>query len=689
MTRADEGPMINAGRDANHNAIANGENAVAVTVTVAGNVVMNPSNKPDFQPELNIPQPEESEDIRFLFFSDRLNFLGREDSVVQLRAFLDRPEKFLWWGIFGPGGIGKTRLAFELCRTLSDEGQWEAGFLSADTTPSTPAKSGDSLAPWESWQPKKPTLIVADYVAERARFLGALTYRLAKRRRKGEIDHPVRLLLLERDAKGPWEKAFQEDHWDTRAIQNEARHGAPMTLHSLGDDALWAIIRRMSKDKAKDRNDLLAQLHTIDSQGRPLFAAFLGDAIGQSAAPRQWDRDALLSNVLERNREKFWEPAGVTEADKNWLCLATLTGRAYGSWLGNPEQALPAFPEPLPTADDQDLIRRYNAMTGAPPTAVDGDTEFGSLQPDPLGEYFVLHRLTSGMDCYWRPRLTLWLETAWRLDPGGTAVFLTHLWEDFSENQRRPIDLFYTKPKNSNIEKNINWIILENDRGVFLKNRKNYETAIKIFDNILKLFGDTVEIQLREHVAFSFLYKGMILGKLGRAEEAIAVYDDLLNRFADETKPPLREQTAFALNSKGITLEQLNRVEEAIVVYDDLLNRFAGATEPTLREQMAEALLNKGIALGKLDRAEEAIVGYDDLLNRFAETEDYPVAEQVAMALLCKGSALVKLSRDEAAIAAYDDLLNRFADAEDPALRELVAEARANKAALLGKLGRG
>jgi hypothetical protein len=93
----------------------------------------------------------------------RIKLKGREKAFDDLTTFVRSPGQFKWWLMVGPGGVGKSRLALELCLTL--RGQQTAAFLSKDST----------FADWADWQPRFPTLIVVDYVAQRAEQIGGIT----------------------------------------------------------------------------------------------------------------------------------------------------------------------------------------------------------------------------------------------------------------------------------------------------------------------------------------------------------------------------------------------------------------------------------------------------------------------------------------------------------------------------------
>ena len=100
----------------------------------------------------------------------------------------DMPWSFKAYAAFG--GVGKTRLAVELCRTLAQKHGWEAGFLDPkNSEPITLGEEGDGKG-------AKPLLIVVDYAGDvrKVPLLRTLIVQLPTCRRP-----KVRLLMLERD----------------------------------------------------------------------------------------------------------------------------------------------------------------------------------------------------------------------------------------------------------------------------------------------------------------------------------------------------------------------------------------------------------------------------------------------------------------------------------------------------------
>ena len=120
--------------------------------------------------ELAIPSAESPGAI-LSFASTQLARVRRDEELAELEDFLGSGQWFTWWLWTGPAGAGKSRLAVELCRQATVAG-WDAGFLREPGQ----ERLGDLQA-------LVPTLVVVDYAAQRAAWLGEATVRLARRGR--------------------------------------------------------------------------------------------------------------------------------------------------------------------------------------------------------------------------------------------------------------------------------------------------------------------------------------------------------------------------------------------------------------------------------------------------------------------------------------------------------------------------
>ncbi len=125
-------------------------------------------------------------------------FHGRDQELANLRewALSESPAQVRLYT--GAGGMGKTRLALEICRQLQSDG-WATGFLAPDP----------SRTPEDVWQDlralDKPTLIVVDYAESRHEILVPLFRRMYQ-----AAGGRIRLILLARGALDWWQQLQRE-----------------------------------------------------------------------------------------------------------------------------------------------------------------------------------------------------------------------------------------------------------------------------------------------------------------------------------------------------------------------------------------------------------------------------------------------------------------------------------------------
>jgi pimeloyl-ACP methyl ester carboxylesterase len=361
-------------------------------------------------PLLSLPFLPSMELTRFTFSARSLPFIGREAEQRTLADFLDVSDQmFRWMVMSGSGGVGKSRLALELCRAVRDE--WHAGFL----------QDGEADPVWGKWQPLMPTLIVIDAAARDVERTGKVLRALAGRGPAygtARLAAPVRALLIERIGEGEWLKKLMGD--ETKKKQLELARAPNLALTTIDDP--WPIFEYVLKEKGKplpDKAETLAALAAIDSERRPQFAHFMADAIARGVDIRHLDAARLLEEVIEHGRESYWKPAGATAMDERLLAVATMAG-------GLPVSAVKAVKdELLPSWNIDHHPKVFLAMTGR-----SSGQNIAPLEPDIVGEHFALACLAwDGFPNPVQDRTRL-CELGWRLNPLGMAQFMLRAHRD-------------------------------------------------------------------------------------------------------------------------------------------------------------------------------------------------------------------------------------------------------------------
>jgi len=367
--------------------------------------------------------------LRFSPRNTGIPFVGRKSEIAALHQFLDAEMHFAWWLIVAAGGAGKTRLAREFCQRAHLRG-WRAGFL--------PNYFAADLAGLENWDPEFPTLIVADYVQKRATEIRKLAARLG--RRSGRLGRPpIRLLLIERSAGKAFEKVFYGSDQSDRSVILAARYQEePLKMTDLSEDELWSIVkncpwRQDGKQLTLGRKKFAARLSKLDQRRRVLIGMILADAIATGVdRGRFTGLEEELRDLLRRDRDHLW-PAelcvsgrsiGDTDADVA-IAFATMV-----DGLGPPEMKMIERErgEALPT----NLLPFCAEAIGKPLRQA---PVLGRMEPDLLGEFFVLETLSADPDNpFASPQHDWMIGAAWRARGRAMQDFVVRARQSFPQH---------------------------------------------------------------------------------------------------------------------------------------------------------------------------------------------------------------------------------------------------------------
>jgi tetratricopeptide (TPR) repeat protein len=359
--------------------------------------------------ELIIP---ESADGILSFASSALARVGRDSELAELEAFLGSERPFAWWLWTGPAGAGKSRLAVELCRAVS--GPWHAGFLRETD------QSGLG-----SLQPVWPTLVVVDYASARSAWLSDALLRLSQR----NCGERVRVLVLERDASGPWWETVQRNHrHEESRLIDAASYAKPRELGGLAREEIRALVKEVTGSagavlSSTDVEDIADHAARIDPAGRPLFVVIAAldwlDGNGVGAG-----RDPVLRRLLKRldaqMAERLAGSALAPGSARNLRTFATSLGGVSAEEYDRVLQRLEPPPGLLPGAFDD-----YQA--------VPLDDLIDGVRPDILGELYVLDRLAEG-GAEHHAAVTL-LRLGWRANPDAYHAFVERAVADHREHE--------------------------------------------------------------------------------------------------------------------------------------------------------------------------------------------------------------------------------------------------------------
>ena len=369
---------------------------------------------------------------RFSYKAELVPFAGRGNELNVLNAFLgDAHIAFRWWAITGPGGSGKSRLAYEFQKRLPPD--WAVHYMDSS-----------DYADLSSLTAKltQKTLLIADYVQENAKAIGKWMEQLNERNRS----LPIRVLLVERESNmneigSGWTKQLYTDVHHEQKLKNTCYQGNFLTLKPLSDNDLLDIIEnyalalrqndghtnRMLPDAIKQM--LLRKLKSIDPVlCRPLYALFLTDAYVVGSNPEQWDRNDVLVYITtrERTRLKFNIKHTLGKEDEK-LYAACLYLYSMATVL----QDVPLDELQALCPNTWDSIQRKAECFASPEVMLEqiglaADGTVFALRPDLIGEYFVCTWL---YDCPHEAQR--FLSSVWQR-PAPTTVFFDRIFHDYS-----------------------------------------------------------------------------------------------------------------------------------------------------------------------------------------------------------------------------------------------------------------
>jgi tetratricopeptide (TPR) repeat protein len=366
---------------------------------------------------------EKGSAIWLTYFKQHSDLIGRDAQLNRLDEFYDQETMFSWWAISGAGGIGKSRLALE--SIARHDYLWDAGFLHASKL-----DVPDAL---HKWMPLQPTIIVIDYAASYSKQIANWLDHIIQH--KDDYLCPVRILILEREFKN---QAWWE-HLTTGSSAALVRKNAfytqsdPLELMSLNKtDQQTALASFLSSldacDKLPEKDSVIWEtIHELTTKGSPLFLGMVAIALAYNSFSdiRQWQHLDLLDNIYSREKQAWQRHLAdlskqQQEQTINLLAFSTFIGGF--DWDNHKEESIQTLLacELIDSKRDITKVRqRMTLLTGH---------EAGYLQPDLIGEYFLLHHDLFEDDDV--------LKRAFLLAPNGTLQSLSRCAADYSENKK-------------------------------------------------------------------------------------------------------------------------------------------------------------------------------------------------------------------------------------------------------------
>ncbi len=286
----------------------------------------------------------------------------------------------------GAGGMGKTRLALELCQRLRADG-WQAGLVEPERPPE------------ETWRDLVeiggPRLLIVDYAETRRPLLVPLLREIYQ----GEDDAPIRVLLLARAALDWWEQLKTEGDGVGELLSGPATRWYTLQPLALSSEdraesyriATEAFADQLDKQAPDDMPDDLDAEHYRRALLLHMRALATIDGVHLK---REDGEDGVLDYVLDRER-RFWQKLAVErELAKD---VATGIGRAMaaitlGGGVDGEEQAVLAMRGLAFFKDEKENVLTRVAWL-LRETYPGENRWIEPVMPDLLGEHLIMREM--------------------------------------------------------------------------------------------------------------------------------------------------------------------------------------------------------------------------------------------------------------------------------------------------------
>lgn len=602
-------------------------------------------------------------------------FIGREPVMADLWAWMEKDQPVSVRVLTARGGGGKTRLALELCDKATER-DWFAGFVTDRELQRFLAQQ--NLSTW-GWN--RPTLIVLDYAASRARLLHEWLVELADN--AGDSGHPLRLLLLERHADpsmGWWLEAFGRGGGDADAVRlllDPA--GGPFTLPTVGASERRAIFGAALKQvgstlQPPETPDFERRLAELSWGGEPLFLIMAGLTAARAGLAHVLalsPTDVVLE-VARHELHRIREIGKGRGNDGGFLAhMAAYVTLCQGLSRSQTEEAIAEEKRALRYDSAGDPSRIYEALYDALPGE---GANVAPVLPDLLGEAVTLLALGDGDSQKTEDAV------ARAAALGGDRVIsaVVRTADDFGSVRNEVLGWLTRLAKEGGGDNDAIVRIVDELPHQTLALR---EAAVELTAALVERFRQKEQ---KELLAASLIHLSIRLGAVGdreaaleRGDEAVLLYRALSSENPEVFRPNLAlslNNLASRLSAMGRREEALEAGQEAVLLYRDL----ASARPGFLRSDLAMALTTLAPLLSEVGRREEAVkVGqeavflYRDLASAHPEVFRSDLAmslSNLALWLVALGSRKEALEAGQEAVFLFRDLASERPEAFRPNL---------------------
>ena len=332
------------------------------------------------------------------YLNKSIHFQGRSDDLKYLDSLLSAKDSFLFAVITGGGGAGKSKLLnhFRLRETSNLE--WKIVF--------PPHRYIEQfLKQHKEWKHPKNLLIIIDYAGEIPKIVGEWINLLQhSEKRPGKM----RIVILERQGITVDKNGVKlVPHWYQQMAKSGGHNfetllyqGRFYPLEPMEPAELFLLIDNLADNKGRgislEEKEAIfkraVEMGAPDNIYRfttPLMIILLTDAFFDGEIQKILNPSNLMMYVIDKH-QKYWKDTICSGSDPLFTSLEKLV--VYATATGNWD--LKPLPEPL-ARDSATLLDSRNrtdlrSMLSGVSENSNPEMYLPPLEPDPVGEYFVL-----------------------------------------------------------------------------------------------------------------------------------------------------------------------------------------------------------------------------------------------------------------------------------------------------------
>ena len=361
--------------------------------------------------------------------SQMVKLYGRDSQLALLNEFLDSSSNYSFCVITGPGGIGKSKLAFSFMQQQKKyRTDWNMCFVNNSIL--------SKMAICKQWNHRSNTLLIVDYAASAAELLHEIFVKIADNEIR--FNYKLRVILLDRvgmtrkNDSNTNEVLVEFPYWYTNVVNPQTRDVYPdaehiskylfadfIELEGLSEEDYRNLIsdyvismhkRKTNKDKhlitclepeqITEIIDFSKRSSNSHLNSRPLYIMLATDAIINGRDISRWGATQMMQYIYDRDR-KQWRDSIQDDIIGGALENALMYSTIFGEWsietlINIGDRSVNADIEKgLKTPGKEGAVRDWLAQMCECQDYNIWSLKMRAYEPDIVGEFYVLRQLES------------------------------------------------------------------------------------------------------------------------------------------------------------------------------------------------------------------------------------------------------------------------------------------------------